>query len=72
MLMVAAVIGRRKTFAYVGWVAVFSISAGLLYGAWVDGVALAWLVLGLGTFTAVIAAVLAWLHRRQQQAIQAL
>ncbi|MDO9197392.1 permease [Rhodoferax sp.] len=72
MLMVAAVIGRRKTFAYVGWVAVFSISAGLLYGAWVDGVALAWLVLGLGAFTAVIAAVLAWLHRRQQQAIQAL
>lgn len=70
MLMVAAVIGRRKTFAYVGWVAVFSISAGLLYGAWVDGVALAWLVLGLGTFAAVIAAVLAWLHRRQQQALQ--
>jgi hypothetical protein len=36
MLMVAAVIGRRKTAAYVGWVAVFSICAGLLYGAWVD------------------------------------
>ncbi|MDO9164683.1 MAG: permease [Rhodoferax sp.] len=70
MLMVAAVIGRRKTFAYVGWVAVFSISAGLLYGAWVDGVALAWLGLGLGTFAAAIAAVLAWLHRRQQQALK--
>jgi uncharacterized membrane protein YraQ (UPF0718 family) len=37
MLMVAAVIGRRQTAAYVGLVAVFSISAGLLYGAWVDG-----------------------------------
>jgi uncharacterized membrane protein YraQ (UPF0718 family) len=36
MLMVAAVIGRRKTAAYVGLVAVFSICAGLLYGAWVD------------------------------------
>jgi uncharacterized membrane protein YraQ (UPF0718 family) len=36
MLMVAAVIGRRKTAAYVGLVAVFSIAAGLVYGAWVD------------------------------------
>jgi uncharacterized membrane protein YraQ (UPF0718 family) len=36
MLMVAAVIGRRKTAAYVGLVAVFSVCAGLLYGAWID------------------------------------
>jgi uncharacterized protein len=36
VLMVAAVIGRRKTLAYVGLVAVFSVAAGLLYGAWVD------------------------------------
>lgn len=38
MLMVAAVIGRRKTAAYVGWVALFSVCAGLLFGAWVDTV----------------------------------
>jgi uncharacterized membrane protein YraQ (UPF0718 family) len=36
MLMVAAVIGRRKAFAYVVLVAVFSLSAGWLYGSWVD------------------------------------
>lgn len=36
MLMVAAVIGRGKTAAYVGLVALFSIAAGLLYGGWVD------------------------------------
>jgi uncharacterized protein len=36
ILMVAAVIGRPKTFAYVGLVALFSIAAGLLYGTWVD------------------------------------
>jgi uncharacterized membrane protein YraQ (UPF0718 family) len=36
MLMVAAVIGRRKTAVYVGLVAGFSVCAGLLYGAWVD------------------------------------
>jgi len=69
MLMVAAVIGRNKTFAYVAWVAVFSASAGLLYGAWVDGVGLAWLALGLAAFAAVLAAGLGWLHRRQQNAI---
>jgi uncharacterized membrane protein YraQ (UPF0718 family) len=36
MLMVAAVIGLRKTAVYVGLVAGFSVCAGLLYGAWVD------------------------------------
>ena len=37
MLMVATVIGGVKTGVYVAWVAVFSVCAGLLYGAWVDG-----------------------------------
>lgn len=41
MLMVAAIIGRRKTAAYVGLVAVFSIAAGWLFGAWVDSSSLA-------------------------------
>ena len=36
IFMVSAVIGRRKAFAYVGLVALFSIVAGLLYGTWVD------------------------------------
>jgi hypothetical protein len=70
ILMIAAVIGRPKTFAYVGWVAIFSITAGLLYGAWVDGVGLGWLVLGMATFIAVLAGALAWLHRLQHNAIQ--
>jgi uncharacterized membrane protein YraQ (UPF0718 family) len=70
ILMVAAVIGRPKTFAYVGLVAVFSVTAGLLYGAWVDGVDLAWLALGMVSFIAVLAATLAWLHQRQQVALQ--
>ncbi|TAN53545.1 MAG: permease [Betaproteobacteria bacterium] len=37
ILIVSAVIGRLKTLAYVGWVAVFSTAAGFAYGAWVDG-----------------------------------
>ena len=70
ILMIAAVIGRPKTFAYVGWVAVFSIIAGLLYGAWVDGVGLGWLALGMATFIAALAVALAWLHRHLHKAIQ--
>ncbi len=67
VLMVAAVIGRAKTAAYVGWVALFSLCAGWLYGAWVDGLHLGWLLLGLGTFVAAVAGLLAWLaHRRRQ------
>lgn len=37
ILMVSAVIGRPRAFVYVGWVALFSLLAGLLYGSWVDG-----------------------------------
>ncbi len=55
ILIIASVIGRRKAWFYVGWVALFSTLAGLLYGAWVDG-ASAWLILA-GTVTG--AAVLA-------------
>jgi hypothetical protein len=62
MLMVAAVIGWRKTIAYVGLVAVFSMAAGLLYGAWVDQVNLVWIALGLAAFVLVLAVALAWLN----------
>jgi uncharacterized membrane protein YraQ (UPF0718 family) len=60
ILMVAAVIGRPKTFAYVGLVAIFSTVAGLLYGAWVDGVNPAWIATALAAFLASLAALLAW------------
>jgi len=60
MLMVAAVIGRTKTAAYVGLVAVFSIAAGLLYGAWVDGLSLAIIGAGFLTLAALPAAILLW------------
>jgi asparagine N-glycosylation enzyme membrane subunit Stt3 len=65
MLMVAAVIAWTKTLAYVGLVAVFSVGAGLLYGAWVDG--LGWLPLAtvLGGFLAVLAVTMGRLGRRQ-------
>ena len=65
ILMVAAVIGRPKTFTYVGLVAVFSIVAGLAYGAWVDGVDRAWIIGGLGAFVGVLVATLGWLLGRR-------
>jgi uncharacterized membrane protein YraQ (UPF0718 family) len=69
ILMVTAVIGRTKTAAYVGLVALFSIMAGLLYGAWNDGVPPIWLALGLATFATVLGAALVWLNHRRHSAI---
>lgn len=65
MLMVAAVIGRAKTAAYVGLVAVFSVAAGLTYGAWVDGTHPLWIALALAAFVAALAGVL---RRRRRDA----
>jgi hypothetical protein len=71
ILIITSVIGRRKAWAYVGWVALFSTLAGLLYGAWVDG-ATTWLILG-GALAgiALLALALNWLAetvRRSQAA----
>jgi len=68
ILMVAAVIGRTKTFTYVGLVAVFSVLAGLIYGAWVDGVNPVWLAVGLAAFVGTLAAVLSWMLGRRAAA----
>lgn len=57
ILIIASVIGRRKTWTYVGWVALFSTLAGLLYGTWVDG-ASPWLILG-GTAAGLVVLALA-------------
>ena len=69
ILMVAAVIGRPKTFTYVGLVALFSVVAGLLYGAWVDGVNPAWIAAGLAAFLGTLAALLAWMLARRAHAV---
>jgi uncharacterized membrane protein YraQ (UPF0718 family) len=68
VLMVTAVIGRAKTAAYVCMVAVFSMTAGLIYGSWVDGLGLLSLVLALGLALASLGGALAWLRRRQASA----
>ncbi len=64
ILIISPIIGRLKAWTYVGWVAVFSTLAGLLYGTWVDGASL-WLI---GAYAAGLIAVLAaglwWVNRR--------
>jgi hypothetical protein len=71
ILMVAAVIGRPKAFTYVALVALFSMVAGLVYGAWVDGAHPAWIGLGLGAFFAALAWLLAWMRRRRAATLHA-
>ncbi|MEN9761021.1 MAG: hypothetical protein RI906_847 [Pseudomonadota bacterium] len=69
ILMVIAVIGHKKTFSYVGLVALFSVMAGLLYGSWVDGMSAMRLVVSMVAFVAVLGALLLALHRRQSAAV---
>jgi uncharacterized membrane protein YraQ (UPF0718 family) len=58
ILIISAIIGRKKAWTYVGLVALFSASAGMTYGAWVDGTSLWTLALGLAVFVVVLATLL--------------
>ncbi|MBN1453597.1 MAG: permease [Anaerolineales bacterium] len=66
ILITTAIIGRLKAWTYVGWVALFSTLAGLIYGAWVDGTSIALVLLYLLSFLAVLAGIM-WLVDRQYQ-----
>jgi uncharacterized protein len=67
ILITAAIIGRRKAWTYVGWVAVFSTLSGLIYGAWVDGTSVWNVSLYLFVFLAMLALVLYLVNKRAQQ-----
>ncbi len=64
ILITASIIGRKKAWTYVGWVALFSGASGLLYGAWVDGTDTRILGLVLAGFIALLAGGL-WLISRR-------
>jgi uncharacterized membrane protein YraQ (UPF0718 family) len=70
ILITAKVIGSKKTWVYVGLVTVFSTLAGLIYGAWVDGVSL-WLVVGYLLATVAVLAGVLWLVGRLDRRAQA-
>jgi hypothetical protein len=65
ILIISTIIGRLKAWTYVGWVALFSTLAGLLYGAWVDGTGAGWIAMYLLLFLGILVALLAWLSHRQ-------
>jgi uncharacterized protein len=66
ILITASIIGRLKAWVYVGWVALFSTLAGLLYGVWVDGTSLGLVVLYLIGILALITISLWLLSRRHK------
>ena len=69
ILITAAIIGRRKAWTYVGWVALFSTLSGLMYGAWVDGANVWLLLLYLAAFIGLLALGLHLIGRRSQSAL---
>ena len=60
ILILTAIIGRRKTLTYVALVALFSTVAGLAYGAWVDGTSAWSIAIAVASALGVLAAAL-WL-----------
>ncbi len=65
ILITMSIIGKTKTFTYVGLVALFSTMSGLIYGAWVDGASLWLLALYVGSFLLVLGAGLYLVSRRR-------
>lgn len=66
ILITASIIGRLKAWVYVGWVALFSTLAGLLYGAWVDGTSLGMVTLYLFGILALLTVTLHLFNRRNE------
>lgn len=64
ILIISTIIGRFKAWVYVGWVALFSTLAGLIYGAWVDGASVALVGLYLAVFLSFLAGLLWFVNRR--------
>lgn len=64
ILIISTIIGKLKSWTYVGWVALFSTLAGLIYGAWADGASLGLVVLYLLVFLALLSALLWFVNRR--------
>ncbi|MDP1830160.1 MAG: permease [Archangium sp.] len=68
ILVISKLIGARRTAAWVGLVAVFSLGAGLLWGARADGAGLGWLGLGAVAWLAgivLLVRLVSWLINRR-------
>ena len=63
ILIISTIIGKFKAWVYVGWVALFSTLAGLIYGAWVDGASITILIAYILAVLALLGAGLWWATR---------
>jgi len=68
ILIISTIIGRLKAWTYVGWVALFSTLAGLIYGAWIDGTSIVVLAGYVMAFLALLAGGLYWIDQRNRRA----
>ena len=67
ILMISTIIGRLKAWTYVGWVALFSMLAGLIYGSWVDGANVWHIALYMMFFLSVLAFILYLVNKRNRR-----
>jgi uncharacterized membrane protein YraQ (UPF0718 family) len=67
ILITSKIIGSAKTWVYVGLVTVFATTAGLLYGAWVDGTSLWLILLALAVFWGALILILWLVGKRRQE-----
>ena len=66
ILITTSIIGRRKTWTYVGLVALFSTASGLLYGAWSDGASIRRVGLTIAGFVGIAILALVIVSRRRR------
>jgi hypothetical protein len=69
ILITASIIGRLKAWVYVGWVSLFSTLAGLLYGAWVNGMSLGTATLYLGGFLILLVGLVWYFEQSKQKTV---
>jgi len=69
ILITASIIGRLRAGVYVAWVALFSTTAGLLYGAWVNGTNIGLVSLYLVLFLALLTGVFWFINHQNLRKI---
>lgn len=67
ILITTSIIGRTKTWTYVGLVALFSLSSGFLYGAWADGASMRLVLPAVAGFVA-LATFTFWIVNKLKEA----
>jgi uncharacterized membrane protein YraQ (UPF0718 family) len=71
ILIISAIIGRLKTWTYVFLVAIFSATAGLIYGAWIDGMGSVMVAFYALAFVGALAGLLWWMRGRMADLVTA-